>query len=200
MASSRSVNDDFPLIGKMGYMPGLFHAWLFALPFLVLMLLSSFIGRGHNRMENWRLFTKSGAGGRLLLSGAFLAHSTLFAFTVWQPLWFGTWREDAGLVLCITGLAGYTAARLYFLFRNPEKPAARWLFRFSRNPDFIFTIIFWIGIAISTASMRGLLLLLLLVLLNHWRIMIREKYYSDRFGALFLRYREKTPRYLLFRG
>jgi len=200
MASSRSADKDFPLLGKMGYRPGLFHAWLFALPFFLTVLLTSLVGRGTSRIENWRIFRQTGTPGKALLTASFLTHGSLFAFTVWQPLWFGTWREDAGLVLCVIGLAGYLAARLHFLFRNPEKLPVGGLYRFSRNPSLIFIIIFWIGISVSTASIHSLMILLLLLLLNHWRILITEKYYLDTFGDPFTSYRAATPRYLVFRG
>lgn len=199
MASSRSVSERFPLLGKMGYRPGLFHAWLFALPFFAAVMLTSLIGRGIHRWENLRVFKKSGPRGRIFLAGSSLLHGVLFAFTVWQPLWFGTWREDAGLVLCIIGLAGYLMARLHFLFSNPSAFPGGGVFRLSRNPAFLFTVIFWIGIAVSAASVHGLIILLALILINHGRILALEAYYQKVYGIPFEEYRQKTPRYLVLK-
>ncbi len=70
-------------------------------------------------------------------------------------------------------------------------------FRFSRNPLYVSVTLFYLGIAIAARSLWALaLLLVVLVVMQRGVIDREERYLERRFGADYLRYKERVRRWI----
>ncbi len=70
-------------------------------------------------------------------------------------------------------------------------------FRFSRNPLYVSVTLFYLGIAIAARSLWALaLLLVVLVVMQRGVIDREERYLERRFGADYVRYKERVRRWI----
>ena len=70
-------------------------------------------------------------------------------------------------------------------------------FRFSRNPLYVSLTLFYLGIAIAAQSLWALALLVVVLPLVQYGVIYREEgYLEDRFGAEYVRYRERVRRWI----
>ncbi|MDR1772818.1 MAG: isoprenylcysteine carboxylmethyltransferase family protein [Hungatella sp.] len=74
----------------------------------------------------------------------------------------------------------------------------RGIYKVSRNPAFVGFDMLYIGSAISLSGVIMIAAALIGILLLHFQILEEEKYLPRAFGDEYLRYKNSTPRYLLF--
>ena len=70
-------------------------------------------------------------------------------------------------------------------------------FRFTRNPLYLSVTLFYLGIAFAFQSLWALALLLVVMAVMHRGVIDREERYLERkFGADYLRYKERVRRWI----
>ena len=70
-------------------------------------------------------------------------------------------------------------------------------FQFSRNPLYVSLTLFYIGIAIAAQSLWALaLLIVVLTLMQRGVIEREERYLEHKFGAEYVRYKERVRRWI----
>ncbi len=70
-------------------------------------------------------------------------------------------------------------------------------FRFTRNPLYIGATLFYVGIAVAARSLWALALLLVVLAVMHRGVIDREERYLERrFGADYVRYKERVRRWI----
>jgi len=190
---------EFPLVGRMSYELGLFNGWIFSLVLLFVSALTGLVGRRAHKEEFIAIWRSAPLDDKLVKGVYLLTVSSLYALSLWLPLWFGTPRLDWGAAMALCGLAGYAAARLQFVFREPGPPPTRGLYRYSRNPSTLFLYLFWSGLAVATASRFMFLLIAVCAVLRHFVIVLREHYFEEKYGDRYREFLKRTPRYLFIK-
>ncbi len=84
---------------------------------------------------------------------------------------------------------------------NPRTPTTALVttgpFRFSRNPLYVSLTLCYLGIAIAAQSLWALVLLLGVLAVTQYGVIYREeRYLEDRFGAEYVRYKERVRRWI----
>ena len=70
-------------------------------------------------------------------------------------------------------------------------------FRFTRNPLYVGATLFYVGIAVAARSLWALALLLVVLAVMHRGVIDREERYLERrFGADYVRYKERVRRWI----
>jgi protein-S-isoprenylcysteine O-methyltransferase Ste14 len=70
-------------------------------------------------------------------------------------------------------------------------------FRFTRNPLYLGTTLFYLGIAVAARSLWALVLLLVVFAVMQRGVIDREEHYLERkFGADYVRYKERVRRWI----
>ena len=70
-------------------------------------------------------------------------------------------------------------------------------FQFSRNPLYVSLTLCYLGIAITAQSLWALALLLVVLAVMQYGVIYREeRYLEDRFGAEYVRYKERVRRWI----
>ena len=84
---------------------------------------------------------------------------------------------------------------------NPRIPTTALVttgpFRFSRNPLYVALTLCYLGIAIAAQSLWALALLVVVLPLMQYGVIYREeRYLEERFGAEYVRYKERVRRWI----
>ena len=124
----------------------------------------------------------------------------------WHKPWFTMPEGPVELVGTILWIAGLS---LLFVsmghFRKPAKVMGLdnsrletgGIYRYSRNPQYVFWVMFIGGYALTGPLGPGLLAVVLLLLVIHGNVLIEEKHLLAVYGEEYERYLESAPRYFL---
>ena len=103
-----------------------------------------------------------------------------------------------GLIVALIGQAGFIWSLLSFNKTPLGEPVIRGLYKVSRNPQWVSFALVLIGFSLMVGSWMVLGLLLVRVIMNHFRILGEEKALENQYGDSYLAYKNSVPRYLLF--
>ena len=131
-----------------------------------------------------------------------------FRLPVWRALVFPFWPVAlpgwAGLALCAAAVAGFIMTVRHFgeSFRvgidtdKPGKLVTGGMFSVSRNPIYVFFLLFFAGLFLVHRNAVVLVGWAALALAIHRQILREEKFMAAHYGADYEVYRKKVRRYL----
>ena len=103
-----------------------------------------------------------------------------------------------GLIVTLIGQTGFIWSLLSFNKTPLGEPVTQGLYKISRNPQWVSFAVVMIGLSLMVGSWTVLGLLLVRVIMNHFRILGEEKALEIQYGESYLTYKSNVPRYLLF--
>ena len=174
---------------------GLWNAWIFIGPSLLMMLLWMLVGAKKTKgdpPESWRLSkTKT----------AFCAFSKLIYFaavpySVFLPLKLGTIWFYAGLPITLVGLVGSTVVVVNWANTPAGKPVTRGIYRYSRHPMYVTEVLLLFGVSIASASCVFLLFPIVIGVGAVYFIKIEEAYTIGHYGKAYSEYMNRTPKWI----
>ena len=171
---------------------GLWNAWIFTLPVIVL---SIFVAR---------ILGKRGAGEgsgvtkeeRIVFVVFHLIFLASCAYSIFLPLKLGTLWFYAGLIIYLLGMLVEILALLSFYTTPLEKPVSKGVYSVSRNPMYVGDFFINISISIACLSWVFLLVAVVAVILEHNIAVAEERFLHEKYGDEYLEYRNKTPRWI----
>jgi protein-S-isoprenylcysteine O-methyltransferase Ste14 len=176
--------------------PGLANAWILVLPIWILgFLISACNRRGMARAADMSWYT---AADRAASFGAMAFMIAAMALSVFVPMAPGSVWFFAGLPLVAAGAGAHFAARLTYMKTDADRPATRGVYRLSRNPMYVSWSLVLLGAAISSRSLVLGAAWALMAGCTHLLILGEERYCKERYGAAYLDYMARVPRYFLF--
>ena len=107
-----------------------------------------------------------------------------------------SWRAWGGLACYLGGLGLCAVSLANFSFPDASGLNTNGVYRFSRNPIYIAYFLCFIGMALLTASIFLLTLVLVFQVSAHWMIRAEERWCLEQFGAAYARYMQKVRPYL----
>ncbi len=181
------------LFSRLGI--GLWNGWLLALPMLLAMgwvpVCKPEVARRMADMTGYTPREKLATVAASLLPYAFLALSVL------TPIWPRGLAFSLGLMIYLVGLAGFGAAVLAYARARPDELATSGIYRWSRNPMYLFASLTFLGIALMCASFLLLLVLTIMLGFQHFMILAEERACAARYGEPYQGYLQRTARYFL---
>ena len=100
-----------------------------------------------------------------------------------------------GNAVFLLGLAIYTAAMVNFATTPSNLPVVKGIYRFSRHPMQLISIVMWIGVGIATMSWVILLACGIQIFLSGPFLIAQERFCLDTYGETYKAYMRGTPRY-----
>jgi protein-S-isoprenylcysteine O-methyltransferase Ste14 len=176
---------------------GLWNAWIFMVPSLLLMLFSL------------RLFIEKRApatGMRLSktkLSFCLFSKFIYFAaviYSVFLPLKLGTIWFYVGLPITLIGLIGNMITVVNWVNTPAGEPVTRGLYRFSRHPIYLTEVLLLLGVSIASASWVFLLFPIIVGVGAVYFIKIEEAQCIGHYGNAYREYMNRTPRWIGIRN
>jgi len=174
---------------------GLWDAWIFMGPSLLVMLLWMLVGAKKTKgdpAESWRLSkTKM----------AFCAFSKLIyfaavAYSVFVPLKLGTIWFYAGLPITLVGLVGSVVVLVNWDNTPAGKPVTKGIYRYSRHPMYVTEVLLLFGVSIASASWVFLLFPIVIGVGAVYFIKIEEAFTLGHYGKAYREYMNRTPRWI----
>jgi len=169
---------------------GVWNAWILTtLLFLFIMLtglLPKDIGK---RLEP----SGKATGPRKAMMIVFFA---MLALSISLPLKLGTAWFWVGLALYLLGIGVSCAAVWTVGATRPGDPWTTGVYRYSRHPIALGTLLAMIGAGIASASWLFLLLAVILMVISHLSAVAEERATAEKFGEAYEAYLARTPRWI----
>jgi len=174
---------------------GLWNAWIFMVPSLLSTLFALHLLKEKGApAESMRL---SKTKLIFFLFSKFIYFAAV-AYSVFLPLKLGTIWFYAGLPITLIGLVGTIIVFVDWANTPAGEPVTRGIYRYSRHPMYVMEVFLFMGVSIISASWVFLLLTIILVVgvTRPYSIKIEEAQCIGHYGAAYLEYMNRTPRWL----
>jgi protein-S-isoprenylcysteine O-methyltransferase Ste14 len=143
-----------------------------------------------------------GDAGQLILFGAFLITWILDSFVLHRSTFLAS---SIPLVIRLFFLVTVLVVA-FFLFKSgheavigeqrPARILSSGAFAYVRHPLYLGSILVYLGLTVSTASLFCLALLVVIVLFYNYIAGFEEKLMEAKFGQVYIAYREQTGRWI----
>ena len=155
-----------------------------------------FSKQGRKRLTTFSFMSKKGRNLSFLISLLFIAMLVLpFFHTISEnPVQFYT-----GTAITLIGTLGVLISFHNYFTTESNQLITKGLYRISRNPIYVFTIVLCVGIGVLCGMYEMIPVLLLYVIAQHPIIKEEEEFCEKEYGDEYLVYKRKTPRYLLIK-
>jgi len=172
---------------------GLWNAWIFMVPSLLLMLLWLLVmTKKHAPAAGMRL-------SKTKLSFCLFSKLIYFAavvYSVFLPLKLGTTLFYVGLPITLIGLVGSMATVVNWASTPAGELVTRGLYRFSRHPGYVTEISVLLGVSIASASWFFLLFPITVGVGAAYFIRMEEAQCIGHYGNAYREYMNRTPRWI----
>ena len=180
-----------PLLPEFGL--GLWNAWIFMVPSLLLMLLSiRLFGEKRAPAASMRM-------SRTKLSFCLVSKFIYFAavaYSFFLPLKLGTIWFYAGLPLTLAGLVGSVLTVASWAATPAGEMVTKGIYRFSRHPIYVTEVLLLFGVSIASASWVFLLFPIIVGVGAVHFIKMEEAQCIGHYGKAYREYMERTPRWI----
>jgi protein-S-isoprenylcysteine O-methyltransferase Ste14 len=176
--------------------PGIWNGWVFTICLVLRHPVMKLINR--------KVWAKLGAPAHMPLSTKernilLLAKVTkwvIFAYSVFLPLKVGTTWFYVGLPISVAGAVLYGIVWVNFATAPIDEPVTRGLYRYSRHPMRLTPFVTLLGVSIATSSWLFLGLSMVFTVSSSIGAIPEERFWLERYGSAFRRYRDRTPRWI----
>ena len=174
---------------------GLWNAWIFMVPSLVLMLLWLFLmtkkhaplppksARMSKTTESFNIISK-------------LIYFPAVICSVFMPLELGTVWFYAGLPITLIGLVGSLIVVVNWASTPAGEPVTRGIYRYSRHPGYVTEVLLLFGVSMISASWVFLLFPIIISAGAAHFIKIEEAFTLGHYGKIYSEYMNRTPRWI----
>jgi protein-S-isoprenylcysteine O-methyltransferase Ste14 len=114
------------------------------------------------------------------------------------------WLKYIGIVLCFIGLMIFSLAlvsfgkswRIGIDENNSNELITNGMFKYSRNPIFLFMDLYFIGIMLIYPNVVLTIIAIGTIIGIHLQILREEKFLENKFGVKYAEYKKQTRRYI----
>lgn len=176
---------------------GLWNAWIFMIWPWVATLAMRLVGPDiYRRASGMPSQMKAGRQYRLVSYVSMGIEVMALAYSILLPLELGTAWFYTGLATFLAGLAVLTAATFSFATAPMNLPIGKGIYRYSRHPMYLASLLIYLSVGIASASWVFLLIFVLQSTSIRTAAVEEERYCLKKYGDPYREYMEKTPRYL----
>ena len=123
-----------------------------------------------------------------------------------QNLFMLPWYSVMGLVLFVMGLTIMIVSQAtlwrnysgFLIIRKDHRLITHGIYRFTRNPIYLGTLIVFIGLPVYAASLYGLLTMIFLIPIFLNRIRLEEQLLTEEFQDAHQKYKQNTKKLIPF--
>ena len=176
---------------------GLLNAWWYSVAFGIVNLISMI---AYPKQFRQRVFAIPRIESRLLKITFFVSmvlfSRGLILYSIFVPLVLNTPWFWTGTTIFVIGLGAYAIALHNFASTPSRKPATSGVYRLTRHPMQIMSMIMWLGVGIASANLIIIASSIALALVSNFSFIAQEQFCMETYGERYRSYMKKTPRYL----
>jgi protein-S-isoprenylcysteine O-methyltransferase Ste14 len=169
---------------------GVWNAWILITLLFLFIMLSGLLPKGIGKRITP---TKEDNKTRRVMLIVFF---TMIIYSVFLLLKLGTVWFYAGLAVYVLGFIVSIAAPFSIAATKPGEPFTTGIYRYSRHPISLGTLLPMIGAGIASASWLFLLLSVILMIISHFLVITEEISTTKEFGNAYKEYMARTPRWI----
>jgi protein-S-isoprenylcysteine O-methyltransferase Ste14 len=176
---------------------GLWNAWLLVIHPLLFPLIMTAVqkaGIGDVWKKMGEVPYEKGEQRAFMLS--LVVMLLLIAYSIFLPLKLGTTRFYAGFAMYLVGLVLYLAAVATIATTPVGQPWTKGIYRYSRHPMTISSLLAWVGASIASGSWILLLLSVVFTVLQRAEADAEERGCLVTYGDEYREYMNRTPRWI----
>jgi protein-S-isoprenylcysteine O-methyltransferase Ste14 len=169
---------------------GIWNAWILTIILFLFIMLSGLLPKdiGKRITPN----KEEGKIRRIMLIVFFI----MIIYSIFLPIKLRTTWFYAGLAIYILGFIISFAALFSIAATKPGEPFTTGMYRYSRHPIALGTLLPMIGVGIASASWIFLLLSVILMVISHLLAISEENATTKKFGNAYKEYMARTPRWI----
>ena len=173
---------------------GLWNAWILIIPIIVISFSDMRVtaSRESGKAGDFQLTRKE----KRIINAVFLPMVISWVYAVFLPLQRATVWLYSGLIVCLFGMVFTSVAIFNFATSPKEQVIVKGLYHFTRNPTYVGMILMQVGLGIACSSWLFLLLTVAMMILLNANLSAEERYCLYRFGNDYLKYKNRTPRWI----
>jgi protein-S-isoprenylcysteine O-methyltransferase Ste14 len=172
---------------------GLWNAWIFILPMIIISILGSKI-LGKRGAEEVSSLTKRVKTANSLY---FLILVLLYAYSIFLPLELNTVWFYAGVLIYLLGVLVVILSLLSFHTTPADKLVTKGVYRISRNPWYVGDFLVNTSVGIACLSWVFLLVAIaFFLLLRYYVVVVEEPFLIEKYGDTYKEYMNRTPRWI----
>lgn len=179
--------------------PSITNAFWFSLLFIATNLIILKVYPSHYKKRVLKMPKFEKRLQKLLGMFNFILFQGLIILVIFTPIHFDSPFFIIGLTIFFLGYIAYVMSLINYATSNPDKPVTKGIYRFSRNPQQIFTIVMWIGIGLVTSCLLIIVICIIQLITVYPTFIAQEKFCVEKYGNDYKEYMRKTPRYLLIK-
>ena len=177
---------------------GLWNAWIFIIPAIVVSLLCMLLMMKKNAPGGPTRVPCKSKPTLVVATLSKLIFLPAAIYSVFLPLKLGTIWFYVGLPIALLGLVGTIIVFLDWVMTPAGEPVTRGVYRYSRHPMYVSEVFLFLGVSIMSASWVFSLLTIILGVgvTRPYFVKIEEAQCIGHYGAAYLEYMNRTPRWI----
>jgi protein-S-isoprenylcysteine O-methyltransferase Ste14 len=176
---------------------GLWNAWIFMIwPWIDMLSLRLVVKEVCQRASGLPYEMKTNRAYKIVSYVSMVIDLMAITYSIFLPFQLGTIWFYAGLAIFLIGLAVLTVASVNFAATPMNVPVARGVYRYSRHPLYLASLLIYLSISIASASWVFLLILIVQLVSISIAAVGEEHYCLDKYGDAYREYMSKTPRWI----
>jgi protein-S-isoprenylcysteine O-methyltransferase Ste14 len=180
---------------------GLWNAWIFMVPSLLVTLILMFLMMKKGAPDGPVRAVQRACKSKTTLLVATLSKFIIFPaviYSVFLPLQLGTMWFYVGLPITLLGLIGYILVSVDWVYTPAGQPVTRGVYRYSRHPMYVTSFLLLLGVSIASASWVFLSFTIILGVgvTRPYFVKVEEAQCLGSFGAAYQEYMNRTPRWI----
>jgi len=169
---------------------GVWNAWILTTLLLLFILLSGLLPKNIGK----RIIPAKEV--RKINNIMMIVFFTMIIYSIFLPLKLDSVWLYTGLAVYILGFVISSAALFSIAATKPGVPFTTGMYRYSRHPIALGTLLPMIGAGIATASWLFLLLSVILMVISRFSAITEEDATTKKFGETYKKYIVRAPRWI----
>jgi protein-S-isoprenylcysteine O-methyltransferase Ste14 len=169
---------------------GIWNAWIPTILLLLFVMLSGLLPKDIGKRITPS--KEEGKTRRIMM----IVFFTMIIYSIFLPLKPDTTWFYAGLVVYVLGFVISIAALFSIAATKPGELFTKGIYRYSRHPISLGTILPMVGAGIASASWLFLLLSVILMVVSYFLAISEESSTTKKFGDAYKEYMNRTPRWI----
>ena len=176
---------------------GVWNAWVFMLwPWLDTLVFRLVGKEVFQRASGLASEMKTSSTYKIISYVSMIIELMAVAYSIFLPFKLGTIWFYSGLTIFLLGLVVLTVASVNFTVTPMNRPITRGMYRYSRHPLYLASLLIYLSVGIASASWIFLLIFIVQLVSISIGAVREEHYCLEKYGDDYRIYLDRTPRWI----
>ena len=175
---------------------GVWNAWIFMLWPWLDTLVFRLVGKEVFQRASGASEMKTGRAYKIISYVSMKVEFMAVVYSIFLPFKLDTIWFYAGLIVFLLGLVVLAVASVSFIMTPMNEPITRGMYRYSRHPLYLASLLIYLSVGIACASWVFLLILIVQFVSIRIGLAGEERYCLEKYGDDYRKYLNRVPRWI----